>query len=360
MHRQQARTCSQQKEIKMNRRNWTEAFRRAFATSAAVAGLATVFVCTASTAHGQDAPPPPPQGLGGQNQGRGPGFGGPMMGGPGVQHNAQLVNRPDVGRDLKITDDQREQIRDAMDRFREKMQEDMTPPEEGERPDPQQMRARMEKMQSEMDKIINGILITSQKVRLKEIKVQLAGYSAVTDKEIQAEISFTSDQKAKLEEILKKNRPQMGRGGPGGPDGGPDGGPGGPGGPGRGDGQGGPGGQGGGFGGPGGGGPGGPGGPGFGGPGGPGGPGGFNPQMQAQMEKNRKALNDAISAILTDDQKSALKKMEGTKKFVQDQRRQQGGPGGPSGPDGGGPGGGGRGGRGDGGGFRRGGDGGDR
>ncbi len=285
----------------MNKRTWIAAFRKAFATSAAVAGIATLLVVTAGTANAQDAPPPP-QG-GGQGQGRGPGMGGPGMGGPGPQHSAQLVNRPDVGKDLAITEDQRSEIRDMMDKFREKMQARMQPPDDGEQPDFQAMRAQMDKMQGEMDKAIAKVLTASQNARLKEIKVQLAGPSAVLDKEIAAEIGITDDQKTKIDAIAKANRPQRGPGGPGGP-GGPDGGPGGPG---------------------------------FG--GGPGGPGG-NPGM----EKARKAMNDAIEAILTDSQKAALKKMAGTKKFVAQPRPQggpgQGGPrGGFGGPGGGGPGG---------------------
>ncbi|MDR3689668.1 MAG: hypothetical protein P4L46_09850 [Fimbriimonas sp.] len=309
----------------MNRKIWTAAFRKAFATTAAVAGIATMIVCSAGVANAQDGPPPPPQGQGG------PGFG-PMMGGPGMGmaqvHTAQLVNRRDVGKDLAITQDQRDQIREVMDRMREKMQSEMPPPDDGDRPDPDTMRKNMEKMQVEADKAIAKVLTTAQKTRLIEIKVQLNGPSAVLDKEIQDKVQLTDEQKTKVEEIAKANRPKMGRGGPGG-------GPGGPGGGGQGDDRGGP-----------------PdGGPGFGqgGPGGPGGPGGGGPSadMRAQMEKSKKALNDAIAAILSDDQKATLKKLAGTKKFVEQQRPMggpDGGPGGPGGPGGGGFGGPGRGG----------------
>jgi hypothetical protein len=69
------------------------------------------------------------------------------------------------------------------------------------------------------------------------------------------------------------------------------------------------------------------------------------------MEKARKELNDAIDAILTSDQKATLKKLAGTKKFVEQARPPRGpgfgGPGGggpDGGPGGGGPGGGGFGG----------------
>ncbi len=338
--------------------NWTEAFRRAFASSAAVAGIATVLVMSTGSARAQDAPPPPPQD-GGQRQGpgRGPGMGGPMMGEPmiGMPHTAQILNRRDVSKDLNLTQNQRDQIREVMDRAREKMRSMMPPPpgeggEDGERPDPETMRANMEKAQSEIDKSLAKVLTSDQAARLKEIKIQMAGSSAAADKQIQSELGLSSDQKSQIDAIVKAQRAKMGppRGGPGG-----QGGPGGDrgfGGPPPGGGQGGfggppGGGQGGdgGFGGPPPGGPGGQGGGrGFGGPGGQGGPGGPNPQM----EKAHQELNTAIDAVLTGDQKAALKKLGGTKKFVQEQRP-MGGPGGQGGP--GGPGG--QGGRGGGGGF---------
>ena len=105
----------------MKTRTWTAALRRAFATGAAAAGIVTMFAMTAGTVYAQDAPPPPPQGGGGPQGG--PGMGGPMMGAPrmGLPHSMQLVNRPDVSRDLGLTQDQHEQIRDILDRAREKM-----------------------------------------------------------------------------------------------------------------------------------------------------------------------------------------------------------------------------------------------
>jgi len=177
------RLAAKKKENTMYRKTWTAAFRKAFATSAAVAGIATLLVCTTGTASAQDSPPPPPGGQGGP--GRGPGMRGPRMGGPGPQHTAQMVNRPDIGQDLGITQDQRDQFRDMMDKMREKMRSQMQPPTDGGRPDPKAMRARMESMLEEMDKGVTNILTAPQRTRLTEIKIQLSGTSAVLDKEIQ-------------------------------------------------------------------------------------------------------------------------------------------------------------------------------
>jgi len=193
-----------------------------------------MLVMTTGIASAQDAPPPPPQG-GGQGQGRGPGMGGPgMMGGPsiGLPHSAQLLNRRDVAKDLALTQDQKDQIRDVMDKAREKMRSLMPPPpgeggDEGERPDPQTMRANMEKIQASIDKSLASVLTATQTARLKEIKIQMAGSSAAIDKDIQAQLSLTDDQKSQIDALAKAQQAKMrprGFGGPGGPDG--EGGPG--------------------------------------------------------------------------------------------------------------------------------------
>lgn len=93
-------------------------------------------------------------------------------------------------------------------------------------------------------------------------------------KDVQDDLQLTSDQKTKVEALVKKYQPQR-RGGPGG---------GGPGGGGPGGGQGGP-----------------PGGGGQGGP--PGGGGDFDPdEMRAQMEKRQAEQKKAIAAILSESQ----------------------------------------------------------
>lgn len=111
----------------MKRHNWTEALKRAFASTAAVASIAAVLVVSTGSASAQDAPPPPPQG-GGQGQGRGPGFGGPMMGGPGMglAHSAQLLNRRDVSKDLGLTQDQESNPRGSRPSTREDAKYDAT------------------------------------------------------------------------------------------------------------------------------------------------------------------------------------------------------------------------------------------
>lgn len=96
-------------------------------------------------------------------------------------------------------------------------------------------------------------------------------------KDVQDDLQLTSDQKTKVEALVKKYQPQR-RGGPGG---------GGPGGGGPGGGQGGP--------------------PGGGGQGGPPGGGDFDPdEMRAQMEKRQAEQKKAIAAILSESQVNRL------------------------------------------------------
>jgi hypothetical protein len=105
---------------------------------------------------------------------------------------APAVLRPDVSQKLGITEEQRQQIRQILESNRPQMQ----PPQGGDRPDPEKMRAEMEKRREEMNKKVLAVL--------------------------------TADQRSKWQTMLGKpfklTQPAFGPGGPGGP---PPGGPGG-------------------------------------------------------------------------------------------------------------------------------------
>lgn len=155
--------------------------------------------------------------------------------------------------------------------------------------DPEAMRAEAERADQELATILDA----KQLARLREVRLQIVGMAAVLDRGVQGSLGVTSEQAARLAQIEKEMRPR----GPGArPDGNERGGPGfGPGGPGGPDGAGsgprfGPGGEG----------PRGPGGPGF----GAGGPGG--PEMRERLEAK-------IAEVLTSDQKQKFAKMQGAK-----------------------------------------------
>lgn len=301
---------------------------------------------------------PPPGGPGGFGQG---GFG---QGGPGGMRMGMppavdklpplvaIANRPEVAAELNLSEDQREKIDDIIQSFQESMRPQGGrgfggpgqggpgqggpqggPGQGGQRgqrgPGGEQDRAARDKAETAVDAKIKAVLNSAQAKRIGEIQIQAMGLAAAMVPAVQAKLGLSDDQKAKLKALVPA-RPQ---GGPGGPDGPGGFGPGGPGG--------GPGGEG--FGGP-------PpqgdgqgfGGQGFGGPGqggrGQGGPQGG--QRGPGGDARRKELETKIAAILTSDQKAALKALGG-KPFKLEMgggRPPQGGPGGPGGP-GGGPGG---------------------
>ncbi len=132
----------------------------------------------------------PPQGgqRGGEGrQGGGPPQGGRGAGGPGdqgemekkikailssaqykryqeislQQQGASAISRPEVAEKLGITEAQHEQIREIMESNRQNMR----PPQggQGERPDPEQMRAEMEKNREALNRKIVAVLSNSQK-----------------------------------------------------------------------------------------------------------------------------------------------------------------------------------------------------
>ncbi|AIE85253.1 hypothetical protein OP10G_1885 [Fimbriimonas ginsengisoli Gsoil 348] len=159
----------------------------------------------------------------------------------------------------------------------------------------------------EEDTKLKGILSERQFARYQQISLQMEGPGAIVRPEHAKALGLSEDQVDEIHEILDRNRPRGNRGpdGPGGGFGGP-GRPGGQGGPGWG-GEGGPGG------GPGRPGQGGPGG-GFGGPGGPGGPGaegGFGGPPPQENEAQRRRVNDEIMKVLTDGQRDKWKSMLG-------------------------------------------------
>lgn len=146
-------------------------------------------------------------------------------------------------------------------------------------------------MDQQMETKIREILTESQYKRYQEIGLQQQGAVALMRPEIGQKVNLSQDQREQIREIMENHRGAMRppQGGGERPD---------------------------------------------------------RQQMQAQMEKNREALNAKIVAVLTGEQKSIWQSMLGRPFKIE---HPQGGPGGPGGP-GRGPGGGG-GQRGGGGGF---------
>ena len=77
------------------------------------------------------------------------------------QQGAMAITRPEIGQKLNLSEDQREQIREILQNNRQNMR----PPQggEGERPDPRQMQAQMEKNREALNAKIVAVLSGEQK-----------------------------------------------------------------------------------------------------------------------------------------------------------------------------------------------------
>jgi hypothetical protein len=144
----------------------------------------------------------------------------------------------------------------------------------------------MEADRKKMEAAISAILTSDQLARVKQIGIQLAGSRAVLDKDIQAQLGITSDQKAKIDATVKTqqaaNRSLFEQAQNGDLDQG---------------------------------------------------------QMRSAMQQNDKTFQSKLSEILTSDQASKLTAMGGDKFTATDREGPGGGPGGPGGPPPGGGGG---------------------
>jgi len=364
----------------MRTRFWTLAFTSAFPSLQTIACASAALALTSGVAFAQDSPSNP------QSSGRGQTIATSVTSTlrvafqSGLIPSIQIVGRRDVIRDLKLTQDQLDQIGEVVNDAQIQISTVLGDPDAIQNYVDKVLNSRtalqVDGIQNAADKAIARILTRSQAKRLTEIRLQLSGAGAVLDKTVQNELGIDDIQRSQLNKIVRSQLRQsgsVGQGGASGSFGGGSGGQGGNGGQGAdgggfgggsggqggygggaggqggagggfGGGSGGQGGNGGGAGGQGGagggfgGGSGGQGGAG-GGAGGQGGAGGgfgggsgggqfpnegFNsPRFQLQLERVTRKLNQAIEPILTAGQRAALKRLSGAKPFVEDKQFQR-------------------------------------
>lgn len=134
-------------------------------------------------------------GFGGQFGGRG-GFGG------GVH---QLANRADVQRDINATEDQKTKIAALNETMREEMRSIFGGfGGGGERPDPETMRANIEKYNEKGKTELAKILDANQMKRIDEIQIQLAGPSALLLPAVQKALGLSKEQTDKLTTLQRQ------------------------------------------------------------------------------------------------------------------------------------------------------------
>ena len=121
-------------------------------------------------------------------------FGG-RLGGPMLM--VGLLRSPQVQQELKLTDQQRQQLEQLGEQWREKMRglRDL-PPEE--------RRQKGEGMRAEVEKQLATILNEQQMKRLKQIALQVEGYAALERPEIADQVGLTKEQRQKIRDILRQ------------------------------------------------------------------------------------------------------------------------------------------------------------
>jgi len=141
-------------------------------------------------------------GFGGQ--GGGPMGGGMMMGGGGAMG---IFFNADARAELGITEEQIQKLREAG----EAMRGSFTPPVQGERPDPAQMREQIEKMQAETRKNLESTLSKEQVGKLDVMVFQRSGglEGPMVNAESLRALNLTDDQKAKLQAAQGKRMEAM-------------------------------------------------------------------------------------------------------------------------------------------------------
>jgi Spy/CpxP family protein refolding chaperone len=113
---------------------------------------------------------------------------------------ANLLRRPEVQAELKLTDDQKTKVNDMLAKLREDMQGRIQDLRDAS---PEERQKIMAEMQADQTKRVNAILNTDQQKRFKEISLQQQGYSALAMPDVQADLKLTDDQKSKIKEILQ-------------------------------------------------------------------------------------------------------------------------------------------------------------
>ncbi len=156
-----------------------------------------------------------------RGQGRGGRGGGP--GGPGM-----LIQNPSVQKELKLTDDQIQKIKDAGQSIASKRQEERDAIRNLQGDEQREKRQELgKKVAEETNQALAGILKPDQSKRLKEITLQQEGARAFNTEEVQKTLKLTDDQKDKIKTInedaakdMRELLPQGGRRGAGGGGGG--------------------------------------------------------------------------------------------------------------------------------------------
>jgi Spy/CpxP family protein refolding chaperone len=171
------------------------------------ARVALAAVLTAGIVASTAAQPP--------RQGRGGGFG---FGGGGFSAYSMLANNKVLQEELKVTDEQKDKLKEALKPIQEKQREMFQGINFREMTDEQrkELREKGEKIAADTKKAVEGVLKEDQTKRLTQVNYQLMGVNAFTNKDVETQLKVTEEQKEKIKTIVDeftKDRNEIFRGG---------------------------------------------------------------------------------------------------------------------------------------------------
>jgi Spy/CpxP family protein refolding chaperone len=125
-----------------------------------------------------------------------------MMRPGGDPTGLMLLTRPDVQKELNLTDDQKTKLT-AM---QQKLMSDFMDLRQNSNGDREAMQAGFKKLGEQAQKDAAAILTKDQMARLKEVNIQLAGFGAAAWADVQKDLGLTADQIAKIKDLQAKQQ----------------------------------------------------------------------------------------------------------------------------------------------------------
>lgn len=121
-----------------------------------------------------------------------------------------LVGLEQVQKELKITDEQKPKLTEAVTAYRTKLREEMSGARDLSREERQKKMTEVrEKLSRQVDKELKTILSKEQFKRLSQIAVQQRGVRALTEKDMIQALKLSEDQVGKMNEALVAQREEM-------------------------------------------------------------------------------------------------------------------------------------------------------
>lgn len=140
-------------------------------------------------------------------QGGGPRGGG--FGRPGANSKSFLLMREDVQKDLKITAAQKSKLQAIQSDVRKQMESAMQNMRDANQAERDKAQKKVEGILKGADTKVMALLTATQKTRLNEVAIQLAGNAAILDPEVQKKLGMTAAQITKVKNLQTSHQQAM-------------------------------------------------------------------------------------------------------------------------------------------------------